>query len=456
MCLAPHRRPYYLPAVRMEILELRAARGWSLQQTADVFLVTPATIAAWMQCLDEAGPEALVQLRTPVNKFPQFVRYAVQRVKTLCPTLGKKKLAEVLARAGLHLALPRSGGLARRILGGDHRGSRKSPKTPGRKVTAKRPNHVWHVDLTTVPILAGIPHRRQRIPVLAVEEFPVLVPTTRDQAPIRRDWAAREHCAERALNPNAESRDAPLACSLSPGRHRRTTLSLVVWYNEFRPHTTLHGRAPTKCTSIASWPTENRVSNPDRCGRALRRAHDRTRLSRAIRARASTWKASASTADRNCPSSASAARRDARQRAGASANGGPSLAVLARQIARHISRLEIVKDLAHAAAGDGVSPLPTEFDFTQNPKNPRKKLGGPLQWTITVDDTSRFCNFLELLVSIPLRIVFSTELHRERLMPSQRCVDQTHRFLRISRIPLPFTYSPAGHNGHEDGLTSTF
>jgi hypothetical protein len=32
--IAPHRRPYYPPAERMAILKLRAARGWSLPQTA--------------------------------------------------------------------------------------------------------------------------------------------------------------------------------------------------------------------------------------------------------------------------------------------------------------------------------------------------------------------------------------------------------------------------------------
>jgi hypothetical protein len=58
-----------------------------------------------MQRLEEDGPKALVQLRTPVNKFPEFVRHAVQRLQALCPTLGKKKLAEILARAGLHLAV---------------------------------------------------------------------------------------------------------------------------------------------------------------------------------------------------------------------------------------------------------------------------------------------------------------------------------------------------------------
>jgi transposase InsO family protein len=42
----------------MAILEVKAARGWSLAQTAQAFLVTPATIASWMKRLDEDGPSA--------------------------------------------------------------------------------------------------------------------------------------------------------------------------------------------------------------------------------------------------------------------------------------------------------------------------------------------------------------------------------------------------------------
>jgi DNA-directed RNA polymerase specialized sigma24 family protein len=33
----------------MSVLELRAVRGWSVQQTADAFLVTEATISSWMK-----------------------------------------------------------------------------------------------------------------------------------------------------------------------------------------------------------------------------------------------------------------------------------------------------------------------------------------------------------------------------------------------------------------------
>ena len=42
--LPPHRRPYYPPAERMAILQLKAARGWNLAQTAREFLVTADTV----------------------------------------------------------------------------------------------------------------------------------------------------------------------------------------------------------------------------------------------------------------------------------------------------------------------------------------------------------------------------------------------------------------------------
>jgi transposase-like protein len=78
------RRPHYSPIERFAILELRAARGWSLAQTAERLLVTPATAASWMSRLDEGGPRAILQIRQPVNKFPNFVDYVVRRLKVLC------------------------------------------------------------------------------------------------------------------------------------------------------------------------------------------------------------------------------------------------------------------------------------------------------------------------------------------------------------------------------------
>jgi hypothetical protein len=47
--LHPQRRPHYPSTERMAILQLRALRGWSLEQTAKAFLVTADTISSWVQ-----------------------------------------------------------------------------------------------------------------------------------------------------------------------------------------------------------------------------------------------------------------------------------------------------------------------------------------------------------------------------------------------------------------------
>lgn len=75
--IAPQRRPRYDPYERMAILELRAARGWSLKQAAGTFRAAAATIASWSARIEEEGPSALLQLPVAVNRYPHFVRYLV-------------------------------------------------------------------------------------------------------------------------------------------------------------------------------------------------------------------------------------------------------------------------------------------------------------------------------------------------------------------------------------------
>jgi hypothetical protein len=89
----------------MQILKLRAARRWSVSQTARAFHITEQTIISWMQRLDEAVENALIQLAEPVNKFNGFVRSTVRQLKTFFLGLGKEKIAQFLARAGLHLGV---------------------------------------------------------------------------------------------------------------------------------------------------------------------------------------------------------------------------------------------------------------------------------------------------------------------------------------------------------------
>jgi putative transposase len=146
------RWPHYPPSERLAILELRAARGWSQAETARRLLVTPLTVASWTQRLDEEGPDALVQVREPVNRFPELVSYLVRRLRALCPTMGSRRIARVFARAGLHLGAT----TVRRML----KPAVKPKPATGRRsrprvVTATHPNHVWHLDLTTIPTIGG-------------------------------------------------------------------------------------------------------------------------------------------------------------------------------------------------------------------------------------------------------------------------------------------------------------
>src|SRR5262249_38906344 len=61
--------------------------------------------------------------------------------------------AQLLARAGLHMAATTVG----RMLKAPPQPSSPPAKRPPseRRVTARRPNHVWHVGLTVVPITSG-------------------------------------------------------------------------------------------------------------------------------------------------------------------------------------------------------------------------------------------------------------------------------------------------------------
>ncbi len=157
-------RPYYTPEERLEILSLRTGQGWSASQTARRFLVSAATIASWTKRLQEGGESALLRLSFPVNKFSECVTAVAQQLRVAAPLMGSRKIAEHLARAGLHL----SATTVRRMLkqppvkppkpgaSGDKSETKrvctkKSPAT----IVAKRPGHVWNCDLTACPIVGG-------------------------------------------------------------------------------------------------------------------------------------------------------------------------------------------------------------------------------------------------------------------------------------------------------------
>jgi transposase InsO family protein len=154
-------RPHYPPTERLAVLALKAARGWNLVQTAARFLVEPATIASWLQRIDEDGPDALVKMPAPVNKYPEYLAGIVCRLKAAFPALGTMRIANMLARAGLHIARM----TVRRLLKKGPRSTEPAPAEaasaatptaePPKRIISRGPNHTWLVDLTVMPTTAG-------------------------------------------------------------------------------------------------------------------------------------------------------------------------------------------------------------------------------------------------------------------------------------------------------------
>ena len=246
-----------------------------------------------------------MELREPVNKFPDFVRYAVQRLKTLCPSMGKVKIAQTLARAGLHLGATTVG----RML-------KEQPKLPIKNATTQRdaaqivanyPDHVYHIDLTTVPIGSGfwtswlpfalpqqwpygwwvavvVDHFSRRIVAVGVfadkpncnaicrflgrscrTKKPKYIICDHDSifdCSAFRRWVKRKGIkpprygavgqhgsiavVERCIRTIKDELTRRITVPLSRAEFRSELLVYVNWFNDHRPHTTLHGRTPNE------------------------------------------------------------------------------------------------------------------------------------------------------------------------------------------------------------------
>jgi putative transposase len=234
------------------------------------------------------------------------VAYTVQRLKVLCPAMGKQKIAETLARAGLHLGATT---VARMIQTPRLPESGDSPKPKHeRRLAAKHPNHVWHCDLSIVPLVSGfwtpwLPWTlSQCFPfcwwiAVVVDQYSRRVvntgtffkqPTSEqvrallgraihqagtgpkhlvcdrgrqfDSHGFRR-WCSRRKIqlrygavghhgsiavVERFIRTLKESLRRLVLLPLRREAMRQELLHIVEWYNEFRPHSGLNGRAPNE------------------------------------------------------------------------------------------------------------------------------------------------------------------------------------------------------------------
>jgi transposase InsO family protein len=98
--LAPHRRPQFRRWERLEILMLRARYRLSIERTAKIFVLCPATVAHWAAEL-RRGVLHLVRTRRPLNALPDLIAAIVHAVKRDMPRWGTRRIAGILARLGL-------------------------------------------------------------------------------------------------------------------------------------------------------------------------------------------------------------------------------------------------------------------------------------------------------------------------------------------------------------------
>ncbi len=146
--VSPRHRPHYTPTERWRWLECRHLHGWSLDETARRALVTPATIARWERDAVRAadGRARVARPTPPIRRFCDALRALVQLMDR-CGVGGNALIARTLLRAGWRVS-PET---VRRI-------RRERPIVDptdmhGTGVIARRPNHVWLIDLTSIPSL---------------------------------------------------------------------------------------------------------------------------------------------------------------------------------------------------------------------------------------------------------------------------------------------------------------
>jgi transposase InsO family protein len=152
--ISEKHRPYFTPAQRFRILEIRSLLAWSAAETARAFLVCPHTIQNWEKAADPASRTAgsIVEPTPPVRRAADVVRSTAQLLSRL-GFGGQDLCARVLARAGWRLS-------ARSI--GRYRRERPQPppQMPAfpsqvRPVRSRFVHHVWMMDLSEVKQFLG-------------------------------------------------------------------------------------------------------------------------------------------------------------------------------------------------------------------------------------------------------------------------------------------------------------
>lgn len=99
--IAPRKRPHYPGPARFKALQLRQAMGWSVEEAAAQFVVTPVTFMRWEDAADPAhqtvGPD--IQPDPPIRRYADVVRTVVRLAERLGMG-GAHQIAAHVARGG--------------------------------------------------------------------------------------------------------------------------------------------------------------------------------------------------------------------------------------------------------------------------------------------------------------------------------------------------------------------
>jgi len=81
----PHkRRPHYSSRDRFEILQIMKLRQWTLQDTADRFVLHYNTVWNWTQAWTSKKNTGIFFGRVPWNRISDGIRWAVHELRRLC------------------------------------------------------------------------------------------------------------------------------------------------------------------------------------------------------------------------------------------------------------------------------------------------------------------------------------------------------------------------------------
>lgn len=150
-------RPYYTPAQRFRIVEIKRLLGWTREEAATAFLVCQNTISNWEAAVDPETQTvgSTVKPVPPVVRFSDAVRSLAQSMRRL--GFGSDDLiARTLVRAGWRISRRSIGRITREALQpAPIKEPPGPPAKPQRPVKARFVHHVWMIDLSEVRAFLG-------------------------------------------------------------------------------------------------------------------------------------------------------------------------------------------------------------------------------------------------------------------------------------------------------------